>query len=142
MLELHLADAELREPAQLIDDIVRAANDLTAPESGSPLLLEAAQPRQAADVRHVPLDGRVVRADERKTIIDFFTDAGSRPTASQCESRMAMRSASVSSGALGVFHSSAYSATYRKVRFGPLPPMSNHGRPCAGLGSTSRSRNW
>ena len=59
--------------------------------------------------------------------------AGSRPTAAQCPSSTFTLALYASGGTFTAFHSSAYFATNRNVRFSPLPPIRIGGLPLAGF---------
>ena len=61
--------------------------------------------------------------------------AGSRPTASQCPSRIPFRRRKDSGSSWSAFQMSPYSATIRSVRFSPLPPIAIGRRVWTGEGS-------
>ena len=88
-LKLHLADPDLRELPELLHHLVRAADELAALRAQA-----RAAPRRWGAPRGVgcaPIPRSIVAASGptgANVIIDLRTVAGSRPTASQCASRM------------------------------------------------------
>ena len=74
-------------------------------------------------------------------IIEGRIVAGSRPTASQCRASTDSLRPNSSGDRPTLFHSTACSATMRRMRRSPIPPI-RMGGAGSGLGRQSASRTW